>query len=252
MDAVQPPTTLDAIVEILSRVAPEVDPASLATDRPLREQVDLDSLDWLNLVEGLAARLGVMPPPAALDPGATMAQLVDAMAAARPAAAASATAPQAPIARRLHLADGTPFVLRPITPGDAALEAAFVRGLSPESRFKRFLSSVNELTPKKLRYFTDVDQTRHIAWVAAAEREGHEVLLGVARCVADPDGGACEFAVTVDDACQGSGLAGVLMHTIMQAARAQGLREMYGVVLTANRPMLKLAQQLGFRRERDP
>jgi GNAT superfamily N-acetyltransferase len=62
----------------------------------------------------------------------------------------------------------------------------------------------------------------------------------------------CEFAVALDDAWQGSGLAGILMHALMEVARARGLATMEGFVLTTNTWMLKLTRQLGFKQQRDP
>ena len=53
-----------AIFDTLRRIAPEVAPASLAPATPLRDQVDLDSMDWLNFLLGLHARLGVDIPEA--------------------------------------------------------------------------------------------------------------------------------------------------------------------------------------------
>jgi acyl carrier protein len=52
------------IVGVIRSVAPEVDEAELATDRPLREQVDLDSMDWLNVIVGLHKRFKVDIPEA--------------------------------------------------------------------------------------------------------------------------------------------------------------------------------------------
>jgi acyl carrier protein len=43
----------------LQSIAPEVDTASLRDSRPLRLQVDLDSMDWLNFLIGLSQRLKV-------------------------------------------------------------------------------------------------------------------------------------------------------------------------------------------------
>jgi hypothetical protein len=48
------PDTMGAVVlEVLTAIAPEVDVAQLVADRPLRRQVDLDSIDWLNFLIGL-------------------------------------------------------------------------------------------------------------------------------------------------------------------------------------------------------
>jgi acyl carrier protein len=64
---------LDAILSI----APEVDPAALDDTRPLRHQVDLDSMDWLNVMIALDERLGVKVPESDYARLDTLAQLVD-------------------------------------------------------------------------------------------------------------------------------------------------------------------------------
>ncbi|MFB8829980.1 acyl carrier protein [Azotobacter sp. CWF10] len=52
------------VLEALQGVAPEVDPATLRGDRPLRDEVDLDSMDWLRFLAALHQRLGVNIPEA--------------------------------------------------------------------------------------------------------------------------------------------------------------------------------------------
>ncbi len=47
------------VLDALRRIAPEVEPGTLRRDAPLREQVDLDSMDWLSFLVGLNKRLGV-------------------------------------------------------------------------------------------------------------------------------------------------------------------------------------------------
>lgn len=48
----------------LREVAPEVEPESVAAGQSLREQVDLDSMDWLNVIVGLHRRFGIDIPEA--------------------------------------------------------------------------------------------------------------------------------------------------------------------------------------------
>jgi len=48
----------------LTSVAPEIDPASLNPSAPLRDQVDLDSMDFLRFVVEVHTRLGVAVPEA--------------------------------------------------------------------------------------------------------------------------------------------------------------------------------------------
>lgn len=50
---------LTEVKAILKSIAPEVDADALRTDLPLRDQVDLDSMDWLNFLIALHERLHV-------------------------------------------------------------------------------------------------------------------------------------------------------------------------------------------------
>jgi len=50
------------VVTLLRAIAPEVEPGTLAPERPLRQQVDLDSMDWLNFLVSLHERFGVTIP----------------------------------------------------------------------------------------------------------------------------------------------------------------------------------------------
>ena len=52
------------VIAAIVDVAPEVDAAALRADRPLRAQVDLDSMDWLNVIVGWHERFGVDIPEA--------------------------------------------------------------------------------------------------------------------------------------------------------------------------------------------
>ena len=130
------------------------------------------------------------------------------------------------LVRQRVLFDGTPVTVRPIRPEDSGMEQEFVRHLSEDSRYYRFMASMRELPPKKLKFFTDIDYDRHMAFVATIRREDQEVEIGVARYVATEDPGSCEFAVTVDDAWQGSGVAGLLMISLEDAARERGFTRM--------------------------
>jgi acetyltransferase len=147
----------------------------------------------------------------------------------------------------MTLGDGTAVTLRPIRPEDAELEQAFVRNLSDESRYFRFRDAVREPSPRMITHLTRVDYDRHLALIAVTEREGREIQIGVARYFASADRRGCEFAIAVADAWQRKGLGSRLMEALMAAARANGIKEMYGGVLAGNRKMLALTARLGFR-----
>jgi len=54
----------DVAIAVLKAIAPEIEGDELRGDRPLRNQVDLDSMDWLNFLLGLNKKLGVEIPEA--------------------------------------------------------------------------------------------------------------------------------------------------------------------------------------------
>jgi acyl carrier protein len=49
---------------ILQSIAPEIDPAQLDARAPLRDQIDLDSMDYLNFIIGMHEKLKVDIPEA--------------------------------------------------------------------------------------------------------------------------------------------------------------------------------------------
>ncbi len=155
------------------------------------------------------------------------------------------------LVRAHRLFDGTGIVVRPIRPSDAPIEQDFVRGLSDDSRYNRFMGQLRELAPRKLQYLTEIDYERHMALIATVARDGREVEIGVARYIVAPEGGSCEFAIAVDDAWQGTGVAGLLMLDLIAAARERGLKTMEGFVLSSNHKMLKFSRQLGFESHRE-
>jgi acyl carrier protein len=52
------------VLEVLGTIAPELDPAALAPEANLRDQLDVDSMDFLNFVIGLHKAFGVEVPEA--------------------------------------------------------------------------------------------------------------------------------------------------------------------------------------------
>jgi len=47
------------VLSVLTSIAPEVDAGDITDDELLRDQVDLDSMDWLNFLIGIHKRLNV-------------------------------------------------------------------------------------------------------------------------------------------------------------------------------------------------
>ncbi|MGB5492932.1 MAG: bifunctional acetate--CoA ligase family protein/GNAT family N-acetyltransferase [Sedimenticolaceae bacterium] len=146
-----------------------------------------------------------------------------------------------------QLPDGTDICVRPIRPEDAEIEQDFVQNLSPESKYFRFMQSVDKLTPLMLARFTQIDYDREMALVAVLNQHTSDArILGVARYISNPDRQSCEFALTVADAWQRKGVGRQLMQRLMAVARDRGIEIFQGEVLSNNTKMLRLCEQLGF------
>jgi acyl carrier protein len=66
----------DQLLQALTEIAPEVDAQAIADDRALRQQVDLDSADWLNFLVAVHERLGLDIPDAQAAKLSTLDKLV--------------------------------------------------------------------------------------------------------------------------------------------------------------------------------
>jgi len=135
------------------------------------------------------------------------------------------------------------IALRPLVPQDGVAFQQFVRGLSLESRLRRFLSPVRELGPRLLATLTQPDQRRHVA-LAAVESS---TIVGEGRYFALEAGGRAEFAIAVADAWQRHGIGARLLGALTLAAKHAGVTFLQGEILRTNDPMLKFLERGGFR-----
>jgi acetyltransferase len=153
------------------------------------------------------------------------------------------------------LLDGTRITVRPIRPEDAQIERDFVRNLSPQAKYFRFMHALHELTQEMLIRFTQIDYDREMAFIAVVPQDSNDIEIGVARYVMNPDRHSCEFALVVADQWRKKGIGSYLMTQLMRAAKNRGLDSMTGEVLADNEHMLDLARRLGFTRhphDQDP
>lgn len=162
------------------------------------------------------------------------------------------------LVRSMQFDDGQEWLQRPIRPEDATLLQEFIRGLSDQSRYMRFVSMMRELTPRMLARYTRIDYDRELALVATVqisnpENRGllRERIIGFAHYMRNADGQGAEYALVIADDWQRRGLGQELMRGLIRAARRQGLSYIDGVILATNRPMLSLMTRLGFRNDVD-
>jgi len=136
--------------------------------------------------------------------------------------------------------------VRAIRPEDVDIEQEFVRGLSRDSRYTRFMGELNELSPEMLDRFTHIHYPHDLGLIVTVEEDGREKEIAVARYIALPEPGACEYAIVVADQWQGHGVGHRLMQALSDFARRGGFTRMEGYVLATNYRMMELMLSLGF------
>ena len=140
---------------------------------------------------------------------------------------------------RVRLRDGATIVIRPVEPEDAEpLKAGFER-LGAVSRYRRFLSPLDHLSPRQLSYLTRVDHTSHeaIGALDAVTGEG----IGIARYLRDPDDTQlAEVAITVADAWHDRGVGTALLERLSARARAAGIERITARMIVGNEAARRL------------
>ena len=89
-----------------------------------------------------------------------------------------------------------------------------------------------------------------MAFVAIDEPSGE--MIGVGRLHANSNYDTAEFAVLVRSDLKGRGLGWLLMQTMIEYARSEGLKTLEGQVLNENTTMLRMCAELGFTIAADP
>jgi GNAT superfamily N-acetyltransferase len=139
------------------------------------------------------------------------------------------------------LEDGTRATVRLVQPTDKAFFRRGIGRLSPQSRYRRFLTHRDSFNDSELTYLTELDGWNHLALGALVGGEG----AGVARFIRLPDDpGAAEAAIAILDEHHGKGLGKILLDHLAAAARERGISRFRCDVLAENVPMLALLRRL--------
>ncbi len=144
---------------------------------------------------------------------------------------------------RVALRDGSRVRVRQGHRADRDLLLRGFARLTSESRYRRFLAPMPELSEGMVRYLTEIDHHDHEALVALDEASGEG--LGVARYVRNPERrDAAEVAVTVIDEWQGRGLGTLLLEVISARAREEGITTFTALMLATNDEMMDVLKRL--------
>jgi acetyltransferase len=225
----RPPANQDAIVKAVLAIQ------ALAVDIPEIKELDINPL-WAN-------EQGVL----ALDARIRIAR------EDRPGTARFAIKPwPSDLVRQITDRDGRPYLMRPIRPEDAPALQASISESNPEDIRLRFFQALQQLPDSLAKRLTQIDYDREMAFVVFDEAVVPAEGVGVVRLSLDPDRTRGEYAIIVRRDRHGTGLGFRMMQEIIAYARSQGVKQVFGDVLSENMAMLAMAEELGFRRESSP
>lgn len=156
------------------------------------------------------------------------------------------------IERDITLRDGRAVHVRAVRPQDEAEIVQMFDRMSAQARYMRFMRAVREPNRDRLRGLLASFPAAGTAIVATVPAADGFDIVGSAMFVLLDDPTRGEFATTVREDFSGAGLARTLMRLLIDAARERGLKELEGIVLAENQPMLGLAHRLGFAVSVDP
>lgn len=136
--------------------------------------------------------------------------------------------------------------VRPVRSDDVELIQAYVRGLSPASRYFRFLGAISELSATELHRATHPSASG-ASLVLETDCDGTRTMIGEARWHLAANGQTCEFAASIVDGWQRRGFGTWLIDHIAARVRSLGARYLLAEILHANKPAQRLVRKLGFR-----
>jgi GNAT superfamily N-acetyltransferase len=136
--------------------------------------------------------------------------------------------------------DGRYVLIRPIWHGDAAALRRMHARLSPDTIYRRFMTTCPRgPSNATLRYLTVLDHRAREALVAVHRSE----VVAVARYHA-LDERTAEIAVIVEDAWQRQGIARELILRLTSLAWSRGIRAFSGTILAENRAAVELMKSV--------
>jgi len=143
------------------------------------------------------------------------------------------------------LPGGSHVSVRPARPDDIELIQSYVQGLSPASRYFRFLGAISELSATELHRATNPSAASG-SMVLESHRGGTRTMIGEARWHIAASAQTCELAASIADAWQRQGFGTWLLNQIAARVRSMGARFLLAEILHANKPAQRLVRKLGF------
>ncbi len=141
------------------------------------------------------------------------------------------------------------LALRPARSSDGDALQTYVRELSPQSRYNRFLGAVNELPASELARTLAANGRDTLTLLLTSTAKNRETIVGEARVALSCAERAGEFSMSIADDWRHVGVGSALLEEIERKAAADGIEWLFGDTLRTNEGMIALARGRGFRLE---
>jgi len=145
------------------------------------------------------------------------------------------------------LRDGTQIFFRPVKPTDEAALSEMLYSLSPASVRTRYMTQTMAFPHKDVQQLTNIDYTKDVTIVGTVPGVSGEEIVAIAQYFLDPKTQAAEVAFLVQDEWQQKGMGTFLLDYLTQIAKKRGVRRFCAKVLPANRPMLAIFHNSGYK-----
>jgi acyl-CoA hydrolase len=145
------------------------------------------------------------------------------------------------------LRDGTEIFFRPVKPTDELALSEMLYSLSEKSVQTRYFTHTMTFPHKDVQQLTNIDYRRDISIVGVVPSVSGEQIVAIAQYFLDPKTQAAEVAFIVQDEWQQKGMGTFLLDYITQIAKKRGVRRFYAKVLPANKPMLTIFYNSGYK-----
>lgn len=145
--------------------------------------------------------------------------------------------------RTLALKGGRSVLMRPAGATDAEGIRALFHRLSERDVYTRFFRNIRGLSNRDVQQLCNLNHDNQVAFVAVVGgREDPQVVAHTCYFV-DADTGLAETAFMVHPDWQGQGLANAMQQSMVEHARAQGVKGFVADILATNDAMIRLAQR---------
>jgi GNAT superfamily N-acetyltransferase len=141
------------------------------------------------------------------------------------------------------------LVLRPVRSSDGEALQTYVRGLSPQSRYNRFLGGASELPASELARALAASGRDTLTLLLTSRAGNRETVAGEARVALSCAERAREFGMSIADDWRHLGAGSAVLQEIERKAAADGIESLFGDTLRTNEAMIGLALSRGFRLE---